>query len=284
VTWVRNYWDSIFHLYWAPEVLGLAPLKLMADELDSNFLKIRKSHITNGRRIRHRIKTWSEVYAKLNRDEKALNGFFDIMFSICPDYIINDWLCAPLSFVDSGRFKSFSLLEISDRFGWGEKNVMQPDGFFTSPRTIICAELKLNAATSLGQMLKYASLLALEERLTGRREHLGLLYIVPQPRLLRLNRLIETWGAGQSWSQIKEEPHAQELNSHVRQIIEADEEHYGDVVRRLRIAAISWSELHEKATGEIARLDPKERSQQTLYRLLEGFLEQLHIHRDVGIV
>jgi hypothetical protein len=131
VTWVKNYWDSISHLYWAPEFLGLDPLKPIADETDPNSFKVSKHYVAGGRRLRYRNKTWSEVASRLHRDEKMLNGFFDIMFSICPDYIINDWLCAPLGIADAASFKSLSLLEISDRFDWGNNNVMQPDGFLS---------------------------------------------------------------------------------------------------------------------------------------------------------
>jgi hypothetical protein len=276
MAWAKNYWDTFHHLFWAPEFLGLDPIK-------KEILKTLDPAFLNGSSIRYRSRKWEETFFKLKGDEKTLNGFFDIMFSICPDSIIDDWLCRPLGISDLSQFKSYSLLEIYERYGWGTRNVMQPDGLFTSTDSIISVEIKLNAQTSIDQILKYAALITTEERISGRRKNLGLLYIVPESRLTEISRKFIAWGRPLDWKALQSHPSAPALNRYVMEIIEADETNFAGVVARLRLEVISWSYLYNKASEAQKELNPANSKEQTLYRLLEGFLEQLSEHRATGI-
>ena len=67
------------------------------------------------------------------------------------------------------------------------------------------------------------------------------------------------------------------------EIIEADETDFAEVVARLRLEVISWSYLSNKASEAQKKLNPANSNEQTLYRLLDGFLEQLSEHRATGI-
>jgi len=291
MSWARNYWDVFHHLYWSPEFLGLDPVKTFPDPAGDSLVKVEKSYLSRGRRLRYRSKTWPEVRAKLNGDEKALNSFFDIMFSICPDSIISEWFGLPLSINDTSSFESLSLLSICDRYNWGNDNITQPDGLFISAKSIICVEIKLEARTSISQMLKYACIIMLEEIHSGNRESIGLLYIVPKSRsestnaqLQRWGSLLQRWGALPDWDILEAHPETHDLNRFATKIIEANRAHFLSVISRLRLGVVSWSDLYARASAERDRLDPKSSEQQTLYRLLDGFMEQLREHQKTGIV
>jgi hypothetical protein len=63
------------------------------------------------------------------------------------------------------------------RFGLGG-TVTQPDAFFLSSKSLIAVELKLDSPTSSNQIAKYLGLMHCEERHSGPRGNLGLLFIV----------------------------------------------------------------------------------------------------------
>lgn len=280
MTWAKNFWDIAHYLYWAPERLGLNPIPISEIAQEDGFISIPQKYTKSGR-FRYRRAKWPEIFAELSRDEKVLNCFFDTMFSICPDYLIERWLAKPLGVQDSSEFRSFSLLDISLRYGWEDKNVMQQDGFFVSTNSIICVELKLGAPTSLEQFLKYVALAVVEERLGGRRQHVGLLYVVPRARLGKICAHIATWHS-LTWSALQVKP-GLKLNEHVKRIIEEDSVHFDDILRRVRLNAISWTDLYNGIIIEKLNLDSRDPAQQTLYRLLDGFAEQLLVHVGTGI-
>jgi len=279
VTWAANFWDVIHDLYWSPQRLGLNRVQAIKNQDDSAFVKVPRRYLLGGE-IRYRSKKWNETKLALLRDEKALNCFFDVMFSICPDYLIDRWLCKPLGIEDVSEFRSFSLLHLSERFGWGDDNVTQHDGFFISPNSIVCVEIKLKAQTDINQIIKYAAIVKLEETATGIRDNIGLLYVVPKKRINTIKNKVSIESL--SWPVLGEQPGVK-LNPKIKTIIESDPSHFDSVLKRLRINIISWSDLYDQVTAEHQQLDPRNSSEQTLYRLLDGFLEQLRAHQDTGI-
>jgi hypothetical protein len=174
VAWARNYWDTFHHLFWAPEFLGLDPIK-------KEFVKTLDPRFLNGSSIRYRSRNWEE------------------------------------------------------------------------------------------------------ETVSGRRQNLGLLYIAPEALVAEIGRKFSQWERPLDWNIIRTHPEAQTLNRHIREIIGSDEAHFADVVGHLSLEPISWSYLYRKACELRGRLDPANPKEQTLYRLLDGFLEQLTEHHATGI-
>ena len=281
MAWNENYWDMIHHLYWVPQMIGLEPVNVVPDPNDPSHVRVPKSYLRDGR-LRRRVKKDHQVRETLRGDERTLNAFFDIMFAIVPDKLIEQWFCHPLGIRDNSQFRNFGLLELTKRYEWGYKNITQPDGFFVSDKSIICVEIKLDARSSLKQILNYAGLIALEERRSDRRDNVGLLYIAPKQRAEALWRSLGLDGPSMPGNVLGSAT-AQSLNGGIREIVDHDRKHFEDVLKRLKLKVISWSDLYQCATAEKDSLDPNDSAQQTLYRLLDGFIAQLRVHRDTGI-
>jgi len=281
MTWAKHYWDMVHRLYWAPECLGLKPFgkKISAP---AHPILVEVNDIIMNSRVRARTRTWPQTHNKLMGDEETINAFFALFFSIVPDYLIERWLGKPLEIKDSSEFKSYSRLQISERYGWEGQNVTQHDGVFTSNNSIIGVELKLKARIDCNQFLKYAAIIALEENQTGRRKDVGLLYIVPENRLKDIRSTLASWDGPVRRSMLQDH-RSLKLNRYVANIIESDRPHFEDVMSRMRLGAISWTTLYDGVADEKRSLDPSDHAHQALYRLLDGFAEQLIQHRDTGI-
>jgi hypothetical protein len=106
-----------------------------------------------------------------------------LLLRIAPDEVLSRLLCAPLGIPDAGPFTSFGSGEIARRYKFGEGNVTQPDGFFSTSKSLVAAELKLGSACWPEQIAKYVALMRWEQKETGLRENLGLLFILPEKSL-----------------------------------------------------------------------------------------------------
>jgi hypothetical protein len=52
----------------------------------------------------------------------------------------------------------------------------------------------------------------------------------------------------------------------------------------MTVKIISWQQIYETIRDELTTLSALEPAQQTLFRLLDGFMQQLSRHRKTGIV
>ena len=246
-----------YHFYWAPAHLGLR-------ERSANW-------------------KWEHSFQKMNGDERMLNGFFDIAFSIAPDSIIHDWFAQPLGIDDHGPFKSYGLLELNERYGWGEANITQRDATFISETSIIHVELKLSSPSSINQILKYAYLVLVEEQYSRPRQNSGLLFIIPPNKLTKIEEIIERWGKIKDDSLIFD-THIRSLNRPIREKIVSASERFREITNDLRLSWITWPDLYDLGAARMVALDKDDPGQQTLHRLLDGFLAQLQTHRNTGII
>lgn len=275
--WNNFYWDFIYKNWWDPQRMGLDKIEDYEDQGDG-YLRV-PAHYAKKTKIRHRAKTNKEVRKELMGDESALNDFFDITFSIAPDYLIKNWFCRPLAISSNGPFASLAFLETAERFRWDEKNITQHDGLYVSADAILCIELKLEsnkALTDKFQLLKYISIIMSEEKVSQKKREIGLLYIVPSGKVKEVFHQIKEYAKTAADLPPR-------LNLHVRSILESDPSHFSSVVDRLRLAAISWTELNNLANAELDSLNANDAYQQTLHRLLEGFVAQLEVHGRTGI-
>ncbi|MCB1502476.1 MAG: hypothetical protein KDK07_22305 [Bauldia sp.] len=69
----------------------------------------------------------------------------------------------------------------------------------------------------------------------------------------------------------------------IRKLIDSHPDEWSSVLSRLKLAAISWNDLQDCLQRVANDLDQSLAGDQTLYRLIEGFLAQLKLHRDTGI-
>ena len=161
-------------------------------------------------------------------------------------------------------------------------NVTQPDGIFISDRTFAGVEIKLNSSTWPEQIAKYVALMVWEEVEIRRREQLGLLFIVPE---VAVNEHWQKCGleSPEIDASFLETLNSDRLPKRIRKLFNDNKDHAEDVLDRLHLSVISWSRFREQICEIQDRLCVENEGEQTLHRLLEGFLAQLDAHRDTGI-
>lgn len=282
MAWNARYWDLIDQLYWWPRYLGLRSIGRKEWELKDGMVCIPQVLInksgplyTRGRKIADTIK-W------LSGREEILNQILSLTFSIAPDVVLARAFLDPLGFQDSGPFDVLGR-DVYRRYGWGaDENVMQHDGLFVSPRSIVAVEIKLGAPTSPGQILKYLSLLAWEEMHSGEREQLGLLFVVPERALTSLWTQCGLSGPKIDRSFL-ERQRASPLPTKITDLLESDRGRLEVVLDRMKVAAISWRMLRDVLVSVRSTLDHSNPGDQTLIRLLDGFLAQLDVHEGTGL-
>ena len=206
----------------------------------------------------------------------------NLTFAIAGDAVLRRLFCAPLGIKDNGPFESIGR-EAAKRYGWGSKNVTQHDGLFLTSNSIFGIEIKLTSSySSPQQIMKYAALLAWEERLTGSRDHIGLLYIIPE------SSLAEHWKkCGLDGPEInatfinKKRLNELSKNSLVRKLYEDSSQTMSSVLDRLKLSVITWSSLREELLSIEKELNCQDAGDQTLLRLLSGFRVQLEAHKKL---
>lgn len=284
--WNQAYWDNLLQIYWEPtKYLGMrSKARRDCKELDGMICVPMEFVDKNGRLYTRKSKAFA-LRDGLHKSEEILNQIFNLTFSIAPDAMINEALFKPLGFSDQGRIESVGQSEIAERFQWGSDNVTQPDAFFVSERSAVGVELKLRSPSSPEQIAKYATLLAWWEESTGtRKSQLGLLFIVPDAARNEVH-----WRkCGLEYPVIDRTFLAREwklpMNSRLREFIEKHRDEVESVLDRMKLCLISWEQLRQSLWGLQASLDKARAGDQTLERLIVGFVAQLDAHQDTGIV
>ena len=265
VPWVQKSRDFMDKVYWSLKYVGLA--KAGEDAAGNNLYK--------------RIRKGPEQWGYLLGQEDFLNQSFDIAFAIAPDALIEAALLAPLGLADTGPFTSVGR-EVSRRQNWPRNaNLMQQDGFFVSARTALALEMKTGSATSRGQTLKYLCLLAMEERASGRKGNLGLLYLVGKAAVAKTQveagvsaagRIVEGLD-GLGWAR---------LNKGLRIFVDEHRAEVEDVRQRTQVAVLSWSGFDERLEQAANLLAGPDAGGQTLRRLIEGLRAQIRWQTGEG--
>jgi 5-methylcytosine-specific restriction endonuclease McrA len=283
MSWERKYWDIVDNLYWAPSYLGLEGIPQKDWVTDGEMVCVPRSLVNSrGGPIYARKRTDVECAEWMRGQEDVLNHIFNITFAIAPDELLETLFCRPLGIRDRGPFQSAGR-EIAERYGWSRnENVTQQDGLFIGERTAIGVELKLESRSSLNQLAKYVALLVLEERVGGPRENLGLLFLLPEGALESHWRTFGITGAKVDASMF-DAMQASGLKGKIKELFENDPDHVKSVLSRMKLAAESWSSFRTEILAVIAALNPATAGDQTLQRLMAGFLAQLEGHRGTGL-
>ena len=283
MAWIDKYWDIVSNLYWMPRYLGLKSISRDKWRIDGDRISIPKALIqtTNGP-LYFRERKFDDLKSYLHGQEEILNHLFDLTFSIAGDDVIKQVLCKPLDFEDAGPFDSIGR-EVGRRYGWRhQENVTQHDGFFVSPKSLIGVELKLDSRSWPEQIAKYGALMVWEEEQTGARDHVALLFVVPE------SALQSHWGdVGLADAAIDagflDRLDREKLPSKIRKLVQDDPETLNAIASRLRLGAISWASFRDSLRAYCANLNISRAGDQTLHKLLGGLCDQIDYHRKTGI-
>ena len=227
----------------------------------------------NGGSIYARKGTSALNAARMRRLEEPLNHIFDIAFGIAPGLAINALLAKPLGIDDPGPFERLGR-EVADRYpDMQGGNTTQQDGFYVSEQSLIGVELKLGSKTSPGQVVKYIALLASEQRYSGRRRDLGLLYITPSTNADASFQQGKICPDGSLPTDFLSRVPKSQMNPRIENIIAQCEGEIADVIERLRISHISWAELVANIRQLAAEHTDASPGSETLHRLLSGLAD-----------
>lgn len=278
--WPEKYWDAVDLLYWSPKHLGLHSINRKLWGTDPDHICIPRSLVATGGTIYTRKGSSADNAMRMRGLEETLNHIFDITFSIAPDSVVRRLFLDPFAIDDVGPIQRLGR-EVKSRFGWGNANVTQQDMLLATPSSVVGVELKLGSRTSDIQVLKYLTLMVLEQRLTGPRDSLALLYITPNEEAGSVwadcraenGRLPENWLRGFDLAG---------LNAAIERLFEADYPAFETAASQLRLAHISWKQLTDRCGDITADLAVGHQGDETLRRLLEGFAYAVRSHRGTG--
>ena len=141
--------------------------------------------------------------------------------------------------------------------------------------------MKLNDDTRLEQIAKYAWLMLQEERRAGRRDELGLLFIVPASKKRRFESQYANRSAELAVEIVERSKCMREKKPIDRKVVE-EPEAYLDVLQRLRYGVLSWTDVVDRRERGAERTDAASPEGQTVIRLLSGLRDQIVDHGDTG--
>lgn len=281
--WNDKYWDMIGNIYWTPRFLGLKSIPQKTWRMGEEVISIPRDCVENSNGpLYTRARKLSDLRIYLNGQEEVLNHFFNLAFSILPDAIIARLLCRPLTIEDDGPFDSLGR-DLALRYGWKpSENVTQPDGFFLTAQSLIAVELKLTSRSWPEQLAKYLALMLWEERESGLRSDLGLLFIVPEAALAAHWTTLGLKDA-ELVPQFIERLNTAKLPRRITELFKGNPVEMQRIAERLRMNVVSWSWLAQELWTIEQALDPSSAGNQTLLRLLTGFRKQIESHDGTGV-
>jgi hypothetical protein len=203
---------------------------------------------------------------------------FDLTFAVLPGDVVGDVL-HPLVGVTARHAYEALGTQVRTRYGGGEHdNVTTPDAFLVAPEAILAVELKFDAKTSLDQLAKYLMLFTAEERLTGTRTDLHLLYVLNRDPRATLERQlgIDTAAIDET---LFERLRDAVKNERVRTFLNEHSSAAKDTLRRLRVQGITWQMLLDRL-AEISQSLAQATGvgDRTLKRLIDGLISEIRDH------
>ncbi|WP_298188972.1 hypothetical protein [Novosphingobium sp.] len=278
MSWHLKYWDTIDQLYWSPGLLGLTSIPKREWTVDGATVTIPSSYLQNGGSIYTRKGTARENAERMRRLEEPLNHIFDITFGIAPSQTIRRLFFSPLNFDGNGAVDRLGR-EVAARYPeMAGGNVTQQDAFFVAEDALVGVELKLGSKTWPGQVLKYLALMVCEERLTGTRSRIGLLYVTPN----RNGTGVLTQAGCALDGSLPEHflasiPQSQK-NSMLERLLAEHDALFEGAAKRLQVCHISWAELQEAAQALADAETGKDAGSETHKRLMQGFVAAIDSH------
>ena len=279
--WTHTFWDALRFYYWSLEYVGLKGIPEGEWRREGDRISIPARFLDGGSGLYVRERKQAELETKLHRHEVTLNQVLRTVLSIADDAVLSRLLGEPLRVRDPGPFERPGD-GIRARYGWGpEDNEVQPDGYYIGPSSVIALETRLAAKLQPKRVLQYAALMIWEERLTGPKDELGLLFVVPGKDVGRHWTDIGLAGPGDAQAVLDHLP-GMSLSPGVGGLIRDYPDHLRDVLARLRLAVISWSDLDSAISALRLELGTGQ-GDGTLDRLLAGLANQIAVHEGTGV-
>jgi len=274
MSWRQQYFSILSNYYWNPKYLGLESIQWRKLPRVNGAAQIPIEKLNQNGPIYTRRKKHADLVHDLNRYEEILNHFFNITFSITPDALIAKLFCSQFNLPDKGPFSYNERLEL----GW-EADIVQPDAFILSKDSAIAIELKLGSLSSREQVLKYLIILAHLSMSRSNLSSFNLLFICPEGSS---DKLLNSCGLMKDGRFT--DNYVQDAEGLLRKKVRAELDKCRTVLDRLMakvaVKIMSWSDLYIALNDVRRRLHSDDPYQQTLSRLLDGFLEQLKFQRD----
>ena len=203
---------------------------------------------------------------KLLSQEVVLNDFFNIAFDIAGDDACQSFYAArsASTMPDLSRATVEDLV-MNDLAGANRQNVTQPDGFFFSSKTLIAVELKLDSVNSAQSDCQVLGNYALRGGNSGKRDNLGLLFIVPEKSQKSIFSKIGMKGALIDADVIARLKQVQ-LSARLR----TSPDELTAIAKRVRLASVSWTWLRDRLTQIRSELDSRKRGDQFCYVCSKG--------------
>ncbi len=275
--------DTIDQVYWWPPYAGLISISQKFWRKGGDRISVPAALVNRSGPLYSRERKAAELHVWMHSQEEPLNHIFDLTFSIAADEAVRSLLFSELGIEEH---ENLSLdrpgRSIKDRYGWGNVNVTQPDGMFLSDTEAVCVELKLGSPSSPMQIVKYACMLLMEEDFSKTKKELGLLFIVPASAL------------GLHWQKcgldgpkvdigIVDRLGTKAPPAKIQEILQTRMSDLKDVMSRMRLAAVSWSDFDRSFELYLDKVGSSEPGDATLRRLLEGFKQRLRIHQGTEV-
>lgn len=267
MTWNKKYWGLMESLFWVPSKLGLASIPKHQLERAEDHVRVPRKFVNPNGPLYRRVQRETEAIETLRRSEEPLNDILDLAFAIAADEIVAELLFEPLGLDGQGPITSVGGLD--SHFGREMHNITQHDGFYVTPHSVMCLEVKLGARSSLEQVAKYAFLFREEERRAGVEKQLGLMFLVPQSRKASFERSYGEQASGDLAKAILERAGRPGKKKPVYRKIAAEPEVYADILSRVRIRVLAWADLVAGIDRVVARATDAP-GDQTIVRLLVG--------------
>lgn len=280
MAWTSTYWDIIGSYFWTPKKLGLHSIPKKYVDRSCDPVPIPRHLLNPTGPLYRRVDRGKDAIATLKQSEEPLNDIFDITFAILADELVREILFERVHLRGHGSIVKLGR-DLDAHFKKAMKNVTQPDGFYVTPSSILCVEMKLADDTRLEQIAKYAFLIREEELRTGRRDELGLLFVVPARRKAHFDKQYVQNAQTLAERVVNRAQSLTNKKAVDREIAESPED-FRDILRRVRCGVLSWTELAERLSGVIDRTDRTSPEGQTLVRLLDGFRQQIVGHGGTG--
>lgn len=150
-TWNEEYYRIINFFYWEPQHLG----------------KIKNPKTT--------YKGIDDVLKHLRKMEVTLNHQLNIFFKLAPNRFLLYLFSEVFKQKIAGQYQLIPQDDLEAMYDL--RDATHPDFFFMGEKTLLCIEMKINAKSSLEQVMKYAMLSVFDDMQASKQRDFYLLFI-----------------------------------------------------------------------------------------------------------
>ncbi|SCY96902.1 hypothetical protein [Paracoccus tibetensis] len=277
--WNDKVLDNLEQIYWSPDKIGLKPIKRQPTPDGAGFF-VPKERLAGGKSLYSRGQAYAEWRPTIIKKEELLNQVLEIALAIAPSSFVADVFFAPLDICPAGRIRTLGR-EVGARHSkFAPRQFTQHDGLYVSDNAIVMMEMKLKARTSIEQYLKYCTLAALEEMVSGRKDHVGMIYLVPSGAVLRTRKDLRLDNP-EAMEQIWNDPSEFTDKSLLSQLLTHHLEQIRNVGERLVLQIITWDDFLRAMLQ--TRDDAAATGNETLENLMQGMIAQIQATPDCGL-